>query len=57
MTNQRILLFYEWFSAILLIAFVVMTLKWCQVLMDLERTQEELTYYKIHSTLNTTKEL
>ena len=53
MTN-KILYFYEWFSAILLIAFVVMTLKWVQALMDLERAQEELTYYKTHSTLNTT---
>jgi len=56
MTN-KILHFYEWFSAILLVAFVVMILKWTQALLELERTQEELEYYKIHSTLNTTKEI
>ena len=56
MTNQRILSLE--FSLI-----VVTAIMCCFIYLffatagELIKTQEELTYYKIHSTLNTTKEI
>ena len=56
MTNQRILSLE--FSLIIVTAMMCCFIYlFFATASELIKTQEELTYYKIHSTLNTTKEI
>lgn len=55
MTNRTYYFIFEWLSALFLVAFAIVSIMYVSTSHQLERTTQELEYYKIHSTLNTTK--